>query len=565
MRTDHFVMGCRWLPTMMLVLLLLVVSACGGGGQPAAAPTGAPAAAEPTEAPADEDATPETEPAGDTPASSGAGAIGSLDDVEQAVIRIEAEGTFATPGEGMVTSAGSGSGFLIDSDGTAVTNNHVVTGAAFIRVYVGDSDEPVNAQILGTSECSDLAVIDLDGDGYPYLDWYDDELKTGLDVFAAGFPLGDPEFTLTRGIISKENADGETPWASVDRVLEHDARINPGNSGGPLVTEDGQLVGVNYAGNSDVGQFFAIGRDEALALIEDLKESDVTSIGVNGEAFVGDSSSGIWVASVKSGSPADQVGIEPGDIIVTMERLPLASDGTMADYCDILRSRDSTTPMAIEVVRPATEQVLEGTLNQADGDLVETFSFAVTESDELVAPADDTGSTDAGSGEVYLDYVQISDDSGSLVLEVPAEWSDVDGTEWVGDSGDRLGPAVQAAPDLESFLNTAETPGVIFVAFDLPPESQDPAMIDELIPEALDQFEFAETCTYEGREDYSDGLYQGQYDVWSNCNDVSSMFVVAFRPEDSQFMGLVLVQAISEADLEALDRIIQTFKVVGEL
>ena len=89
------------------------------------------------------------------------------------------------------------------------------------------------------SECSDLAVIDIDGEGYPFLEWFDGQLRVGTDVFVAGYPLGDPQFTLTRGIISKERADGETNWVSVDSVIEHDARLNRGNSGGPLVTADG--------------------------------------------------------------------------------------------------------------------------------------------------------------------------------------------------------------------------------------------------------------------------------------------------------------------------------------
>jgi len=67
---------------------------------------------------------------------------------------------------------GSGSGFIIDPGGIAVTNNHVVTGAARIKVYFSGSEKAYNARILGVSECSDLAVIDIEGDGYPYLDWY---------------------------------------------------------------------------------------------------------------------------------------------------------------------------------------------------------------------------------------------------------------------------------------------------------------------------------------------------------------------------------------------------------
>ena len=74
-------------------------------------------------------------------------------------------------------------------------------------------------------------MIDIQGDGFPYLDWYEGPIKVGLDVYAVGFPLGDPEFTMTRGIVAKEEAGGETSWASIDKVLQHDADINPGNSG----------------------------------------------------------------------------------------------------------------------------------------------------------------------------------------------------------------------------------------------------------------------------------------------------------------------------------------------
>lgn len=109
---------------------------------------------------------------------------------------------------------------------------------------------------------ADLAVIKIEGANFPYLQWYDGTPKVGLEIFAAGYPLGDPEFTLTKGIVSKANANGKTSFASVTNVLEHDARINPGNSGGPLVDKDGKIVGINYAAN-DANQYFAIARSEA--------------------------------------------------------------------------------------------------------------------------------------------------------------------------------------------------------------------------------------------------------------------------------------------------------------
>ena len=108
-------------------------------------------------------------------------------------------------------------------------------------------------RILGASECYDLAVIELDGDGYQALEFSDEEPRTGLQIYAAGYPAPDEvsfestDYTLTSGIISSTAADGESSWASIDDVLEHDAQILGGNSGGPLVDAAGRIIGVNYA------------------------------------------------------------------------------------------------------------------------------------------------------------------------------------------------------------------------------------------------------------------------------------------------------------------------------
>jgi serine protease Do len=145
-------------------------------------------------------------------------------------------GQFCRPRMGEIyNAAGRGSGFIIDPSGIAVTNNHVVTGAGLLRVWIDGESSPRNARVLGVSECWDLAVIDIEGDGYPYMEFHQSEVNVGLEVYAAGFPLGDPEYTLTKGIVSKARAGGESFWASVDSVIEHDARIRGGNSGGPLV------------------------------------------------------------------------------------------------------------------------------------------------------------------------------------------------------------------------------------------------------------------------------------------------------------------------------------------
>ena len=111
----------------------------------------------------------------------GGEAVSSVDDVKSATIQILAEGSLLQPGGAIPNASWSGSGFIIDPSGIAVTNNHVVTGAARMKVLVGGEDEPRNARVLGVAECSDLAVIDIDGEGYPYLHWYDGDINVGLE------------------------------------------------------------------------------------------------------------------------------------------------------------------------------------------------------------------------------------------------------------------------------------------------------------------------------------------------------------------------------------------------
>jgi serine protease Do len=336
------------------------VEAGGQGGQSTAKATAEPKS---TEA----EPTPASTPEG-TPAESGGGdATGdSLDRVRSATIQIEADGSFIDPQIGEVLNvAGRGSGFFVDPTGIAITNNHVVTGAAFLRVWIGGNPDPRNAQVLGVSECSDLAVVKVDtSDDVPFLRWQVGDVKSGMDIYVAGYPLGNPELTLTKGVISKAKANGETSWASIDSVIEHDANTNPGNSGGPVVTPAGRVVGVHFASDAN-GQHFAISEHEVQRIFDRLRKGDdVTSIGVNGQAVTnGVDISGIWVASVKSGSPADRAGVQGGDIITKLEGFVLSTDGTMADYCDVLRSRNADDVMSIQVLRFSTGEVLEGQLN----------------------------------------------------------------------------------------------------------------------------------------------------------------------------------------------------------
>jgi serine protease Do len=483
-------------------------------------------------------------------------AVTSLQDVRRATIQIEAQGSFIDPEVGaLVNVAGRGSGFIIDPSGIAVTNNHVVTGAAVLRVFVAGEDRARNARVLGASECADLAVIKIEGDDFPYLEWHDGPINVGLDVYAAGFPLGDPEYTLTRGVVSKERALAVTEYFGVDGTIEHDARINPGNSGGPLVSSDGRIVAVNFATSSRFNQHFAIVRDHAIPLIQQMEAGqDVYSIGINGSAVTdGQSISGVWVSSVKSGSPADRAGVQPGDIIVRMEGLVLATDGTVADYCSILRSRSAEDTLAVEVLRFATEEYLEGQINGRTLEL--KFSFA-RELEQAVGGSSSSSSSAPAAG--YRDYVLVSDDTGAMVMEIPVEWRDVDGSVWQFD-GEVLGASLTAAADINRFETTWSEPGVQFAASHVLM-----AEFDEV--SLLDEIDWSDECRFSGRFDYSDAAYTGLYDVWSECGGTDTILLtLAATPGDGAFLIYILVQIVSDADLEALDRIFNSFLVIDAL
>jgi serine protease Do len=384
--------------------------------------------------------------------------------------------------------------------------------------------------------------------------------KVGLQVYLAGYPLGDPQFSLTQGIISKTAVPGATYWASVNNVLTHDATGNPGNSGGPLVDADGKIVGIHYASYKAADQYYAIGQKEADKVLKDLEAGkDVTSIGVNGQAVYGtldDGStiSGIWVASVESGSPADKAGIEAGDIITQLEGEVLATDGTMETYCKVLRSHLPTDNLSVTVLRFATGELLEGELNGTPLEVAVNFF-----QQQLGSEVPSSGSTGT-----YSSYVTVTDDSNSIQVDIPAEWTDVDGSEWDAtwtlDDGrqfDFTAAAINASTDLYSYNSGYDTPGMFFAA------SADMAKIGGYVQllEGLRPW-YENDCSLDGTYDYSDSVYEGKYDLWTKCGPNNNLVVaLAARPIDNPYGFLIVVEVkiVSDADLDALDQILNTF------
>jgi serine protease Do len=254
---------------------------------------------------------------------------------------------------------GQGSGFVIDKKGYIVTNNHVVVGADKIKVVFKDERE-YDAEIIGRDPVTDVALLKVETkDSLPTVALGDsDSLKVGEWVMAIGSPFG-LEQTVTAGIVSaKGRVIGSGPY---DDYIQTDASINPGNSGGPLLNMKGEVIGINtmiIAGGQGIG--FAIPIDLAENVIDQLKRNgEVTRgwFGVSVQDLKGNladyygakGQSGVLVAAVTPGDPADKAGIQGQDIIIEVNGKKMTS------------SRDLTTLVAgLGVGDRADVKVLRG-------------------------------------------------------------------------------------------------------------------------------------------------------------------------------------------------------------
>ncbi len=472
--------------------------------------------------------------------------------IERTVFRIEATGTFATPLSSENTSVTGGTGFLIDAGGYALTNAHVVSGATLLRAMFPGEERERNAQVVARAECSDLALLKIDGDEgeFAYLDWSGEPTELGTEVLAVGYPLGG-DITLTSGIVSKGSTAAHTAWASVDDVVEHTATINPGSSGGPLLSSDYEVLGINYAGTS-LDQYYAIGENEAQSIVQQLLEGrDVHSVGLTGTAVGDEQLSGIWVFAVQAGSPADRAGIEPGDLITHFGNLPLVPDErgivTMEDYCDILRSHGEGATIDVRLVRWSTAEVLEGQLNGRTMEVVESGAvITVTEGDSTMATM-----TPATPGTTLL----ATHTTGSLSVRVPSTWNEV-GSYTQTRYDDYPGHALVVAPDEEAFNTRYDAAGLMLTAWASTSASPD---------EVLDYYSFESECdTTTERESLSLGEYEGTYELYSGCPGDDSVITQMVLAAGDHTVHLTF-QAITTEDIEALEGVLESLAVEADL
>jgi len=221
-----------------------------------------------------------------------------------------------------------GSGFIISKDGYILTNHHVIAGADEVIVRLSNREEYV-AKIIGSDEAADVAVLKVDADDLPTLKFGDsDDLKVGEWVLAIGSPFGF-DHSVTAGIVSAKGRS--LPGDNYVPFIQTDVAINPGNSGGPLFNLDGEVVGINSQIYSRTGGFmglsFAIPIEMAVDVANQIKETGHVSRGWLGvliqevtrelaESFGMDNPQGALVAKVLENSPAEDAGLQVGDVII---------------------------------------------------------------------------------------------------------------------------------------------------------------------------------------------------------------------------------------------------------
>ena len=236
---------------------------------------------------------------------------------------------FSDPPQGPFRRQGLGSGFIIDRDGTILTNNHVIENAEKIMVKLQDNRE-FEGKVIGRDAKTDIAVVKIDTkEDLPVAPLGDsDRLEVGEWVVAMGSPFGLAN-TITAGIVSaKGRSIGAGPY---DNFIQTDASINPGNSGGPLANLGGEVIGINTAIFSRTGGNMGVGFATPISLVKELlpelKAKGKVTRGWLGVAIqqvtpelatsLGISSAhGALVSSVAEGGPAERAGVKVGDVIV---------------------------------------------------------------------------------------------------------------------------------------------------------------------------------------------------------------------------------------------------------
>lgn len=273
---------------------------------------------------------------------------------------------------------GQGSGIIISPDGYIVTNNHVVEFGDRFEVTLNDG-RTYSARLIGKEPRADLAVLKIDAEDLPYLEYGDsDEVKVGQWVLAIGNPFGHLRSTVTAGIISAKGRDLDIipVEGAVEEFLQTDAVINPGNSGGALVNTEGKLIGVCTAIATRNGVYngysFAIPSNLVRAIVEDIIQHGsyqrplfgvyVVPIDDELQETLGlDTKEGVVIDELVQGGAAQLAGLLPNDVIIKIDKRPIR---TIQDLHNTLANYRVGDTITVTVIRNGKEKHLQVRLQQ---------------------------------------------------------------------------------------------------------------------------------------------------------------------------------------------------------
>jgi serine protease Do len=326
-----------------------------------------------------------------------------------------------------------GSGFIIAKDGYVVTNNHVIEGADQIRVKLNDENE-YDAEVVGRDPSTDIALLKIKSDhDLPVVSLGNsDNLKIGQWVVAIGSPFG-LEHTVTAGIVSaKGRVIGSGPY---DDFIQTDASINPGNSGGPLINMNGEVVGINTA-------IIASGQGIGFAIPINLAEGVITQLQSEGEVTRGwlgvaiqditeemadyygiENKTGVFVADVFKGDPADQAGIKAKDIILEVNGKKTGSSRQLTSMIAGIAVGQTAT---LKVLRDSQEKIFRVKVAKRDEAGTASREPARKHGEEFGIQVSDLTPEIAGR-------FNIAETSGIIVTDVAADGKGAQADVRVGD------------------------------------------------------------------------------------------------------------------------------------
>ncbi|HKT81087.1 MAG TPA: trypsin-like peptidase domain-containing protein, partial [Vicinamibacterales bacterium] len=300
-----------------------------------------------------------------------------------------AQGSQGPSSRGDLARRGTGSGFIIDADGTILTNHHVVERAERLMVKLSDG-RTLRARIVGADPDTDIALIKVDSPRpLPVASLGDSTaLRMGEWVCAIGNPLG-YEHTVTVGVVSylgRKLFD-----ASLDDYIQTDAAISFGNSGGPLINSRGEVIGINTAissRGSNIG--FAVPINSAVAILPQLRERGRVMRGYLGlslrsldgdlqRALSAPNTSGALVQDVREGSPADRAGLRPYDVVTEFDDRGIEDDNALVRA---IAGRAPGTQARVRIFRDGRDQTVTVKLAERPAYAAETATERPTAAPE---------------------------------------------------------------------------------------------------------------------------------------------------------------------------------------